>query len=532
MKIHIIGGPGSGKSFTSRHLAERYGIPVLDLDDIFWDHDEKVYGRKADPGKRDAALSDFLNRENWIVEGAYYRWLGPSFQSADWIFVLVPPLWIRQVRLVRRFLRRKLGIDPSKKETILGQMELMAWNRHYDQDNLMRARSMLADLSLSPISCRGLADVLRRLNEVGAQKPLTHPGIRQRTRKDMLLCLAYPELGPEDRGLIDEFRSTHDKAYVDVVEPHWTMIFPLWDLPQAQVAAHIGRVAKKFRPVDFACRYALVHDDDEREDYYIFLVPDEGFSQISRIHDDLYSGFLQPYLRLDLPYVPHIGIATNPDPRRLKIYADEWNRKGRSIAGRVTKLTLSQYDGKVVRDLEQFELTGSQPVGRINEAGYGQSLDSSGQSAKEKNSMTSEIIIRPATAGDGPSIFALVNQLHETISVYEARFSGAFPSILDEPNHGCFVIEWDAEVVGYASGYKHVSLAVSQPVAFLDEIVVKPELRGRGLGRRLMAAFEEWAGDHHCKVVALATGGAREFYERLGYSSRAGYYKKTLKAHD
>lgn len=144
--------------------------------------------------------------------------------------------------------------------------------------------------------------------------------------------------------------------------------------------------------------------------------------------------------------------------------------------------------------------------------------------------MISDLKIRPATAGDGSAVFALVNQLHETISVEEARFSEAFPSILGDPNHCCLVIEVDSEVIGYASGYKHVTLAASQQIAFLDEIVIKPELRGSGFGSSLMVAFEEWAADHHCKLVALATGGARGFYERLGYSSRAGYYKKPLKA--
>jgi GNAT superfamily N-acetyltransferase len=85
-----------------------------------------------------------------------------------------------------------------------------------------------------------------------------------------------------------------------------------------------------------------------------------------------------------------------------------------------------------------------------------------------------------------------------------------------------------AEVVGFASGYMRHTVAASQPVAFLDEIVIKTELRGRKLGSRLMAAFEEWASNRNCKFAVLATGGARGFYEGLGYSTRAGYYKKPL----
>jgi adenylate kinase family enzyme len=165
MKIHIIGGPGSGKTFIAQHLAERYGIPVLDLDEIFWDHEKQDYGTRADPEKRDAALAAFIGNEKWIVEGVYYRWLGPSFQAADEIFVLTPPRWLRQARIIRRFFRRKLGLDRSKKETLRGQLDLMAWNHKYDGDNLMRTIRMLKELSLPFTRCATLAEVLDYLKK-------------------------------------------------------------------------------------------------------------------------------------------------------------------------------------------------------------------------------------------------------------------------------------------------------------------------------------------------------------------------------
>lgn len=163
MKLHIIGGPGSGKTFIARHLAGRHGIPALDLDDIFWNHEAQDYGSRAEPGRRDAALAKFISQESWIVEGAYYRWLAPSFQAADRIIVLTPPRWLRQVRISRRFLVRKLGMDRGRKETLRNQLQLMAWNHKYDGDNLVRALTMLKESALSFSRCSTLADVLLEL---------------------------------------------------------------------------------------------------------------------------------------------------------------------------------------------------------------------------------------------------------------------------------------------------------------------------------------------------------------------------------
>ena len=174
----------------------------------------------------------------------------------------------------------------------------------------------------------------------------------------MLLSVAYPNLSETDAELIRDFRRINDLAYVNVVEPHWTMIFPgsTKEVSREQLSKHIAEVATGQASIEFTCRYALVYDDDSNDDYYLFLVPDEGFSQISRMHDQLYSGFMRPHLRLDIPYVPHIGVATGKDPNQLYELASEWNKHKREISGVIDRLSLCSYDGRKVVDLEEFGL--------------------------------------------------------------------------------------------------------------------------------------------------------------------------------
>ena len=51
-KIHIIGGPGSGKSTIAPKMAATYHLPTFDLDDLFWDRNATHYGVKASDEKR------------------------------------------------------------------------------------------------------------------------------------------------------------------------------------------------------------------------------------------------------------------------------------------------------------------------------------------------------------------------------------------------------------------------------------------------------------------------------------------------
>ncbi|MDX1739591.1 MAG: DNA topology modulation protein FlaR, partial [Alphaproteobacteria bacterium] len=69
-KLHIIGGPGSGKSYIARKLSEKYGLPQHDLDDIFWDRNHADYIRSGDEA-RQTNLESILSNDTWIIEGVY-----------------------------------------------------------------------------------------------------------------------------------------------------------------------------------------------------------------------------------------------------------------------------------------------------------------------------------------------------------------------------------------------------------------------------------------------------------------------------
>jgi GNAT superfamily N-acetyltransferase len=48
------------------------------------------------------------------------------------------------------------------------------------------------------------------------------------------------------------------------------------------------------------------------------------------------------------------------------------------------------------------------------------------------------------------------------------------------------------------------------------------------IGRALMIAFEQWAADRGCVLIALATRRAAPFYRSLGYEESAIYHRKLL----
>jgi len=142
-----------------------HGMSVFDLDDLFWDHRADHYGVRAAEEEREQGLAKILERESWLVEGVYNQWVFRSFEAADKIILLTPSVWLRDWRILKRFLKRKAGLVPSKKESLRDLWQLIMWNHGYDSKQLQRARWSIEHLRHKIVECKTVSEVLRALEK-------------------------------------------------------------------------------------------------------------------------------------------------------------------------------------------------------------------------------------------------------------------------------------------------------------------------------------------------------------------------------
>lgn len=136
--------------------------------------------------------------------------------------------------------------------------------------------------------------------------------------------------------------------------------------------------------------------------------------------------------------------------------------------------------------------------------------------------------LRSALPTDADQLFALVQQFPTPTTPTPQQFSEAFQAKLSQPSSCLLVVEEGERLVGYVSGDAHWTFYAGGQTAWVDELFVTEPHRRGGVGRQLMTAFEQWAQERRCVLVALATSGAVAFYQRCGYSSKAGYFKRYL----
>ena len=143
MKIHIIGCSGSGKTYLANALAKKYNIPHLDLDDIQWDNNAEGYGTKRPLEERNALLQEVLNNNEWVIEGVYYAWVQQSFDEADKIYFLDMPRYLYKSRIIVRSIKRKLGMQQGKRETLKSVYNLIKWTETFQNKNLKEIKTIL-----------------------------------------------------------------------------------------------------------------------------------------------------------------------------------------------------------------------------------------------------------------------------------------------------------------------------------------------------------------------------------------------------
>jgi hypothetical protein len=171
------------------------------------------------------------------------------------------------------------------------------------------------------------------------------------------LVIAYPDLTKNDFDKIQHYREQNDKLFFKIVDPHFTIVFPIFDMTENEFVNEVRLQATNIEKFSFKIRCSTINKDRFSDHYHAFLVPDEGFSNIVKLHDKMYCDKLRDNLRLDIDFIPHIGIGNSLDKFFCKSMVDEWNSIDFLIAGSISKLTIVKYENdKGITEIENINL--------------------------------------------------------------------------------------------------------------------------------------------------------------------------------
>ena len=132
--------------------------------------------------------------------------------------------------------------------------------------------------------------------------------------------------------------------------------------------------------------------------------------------------------------------------------------------------------------------------------------------------------IRPATVKDAPLLRALICELAEyererdQVEITEADLlrDGFGPL----PKFRALIAEWNGQPAGYSLFFGFYSTRVGRPGLFLEDLFVRQEFRGKGIGKALLATVAAIAQRENCYGIRWEVldwnQPAIDFYKRLG----------------
>jgi GNAT superfamily N-acetyltransferase len=146
----------------------------------------------------------------------------------------------------------------------------------------------------------------------------------------------------------------------------------------------------------------------------------------------------------------------------------------------------------------------------------------------------SDVVVRKATIRDAVDVAALSGVLGYPVD--RENMKRRLEQLDGREDQVVFVAELNGEIVGWIEGAEHDAL-VADRMGEICGLVVADGRRTSGVGRRLVAAVEQWASARGLEYVSVRSNIVRTeshpFYEKVGYIrlKTQHVYRKTLKVH-
>lgn len=132
MKILILGIVASGKTMVARKLSKKINIKHYEIDSIV--HDDNNCGKKRTLDEQ-VKIFNKINKNSWILEGTPRKEQDHIINSADIIYFIDIPKYIRYYRIIKRFIKQKLGIEKvNYKVDIKLLKDMFKWTNEYEKN--------------------------------------------------------------------------------------------------------------------------------------------------------------------------------------------------------------------------------------------------------------------------------------------------------------------------------------------------------------------------------------------------------------
>ena len=136
---------------------------------------------------------------------------------------------------------------------------------------------------------------------------------------------------------------------------------------------------------------------------------------------------------------------------------------------------------------------------------------------------------RELTRNDSNAIVPLANKLHPSMDPEKVR--AYLAEMFSFPTYHCLGLWQDGKLVAMSNGWITVRFYSGKQLE-VDNVIVDPDLRSKGVGKYFFSCIQDWAIKHDCKTIELNTyvqnSKSHKFYFNEGYVILGFHFQKVL----
>ncbi len=162
-----------------------------------------------------------------------------------------------------------------------------------------------------------------------------------KTELEIKTAVVFPSMKKSEIAFLQNIREKNDLKGYTTIGPHFTIFSPTEKFTKHEFTTFFRKNLRGQKKISFNIHTAIFMPPlVNHKSWYVFLVPDKGFSGLCKLNRLAYQNNLRSELDENFPFIPHITVGSSNDKINSIQLVNKINELGIRLSGEISRVSL------------------------------------------------------------------------------------------------------------------------------------------------------------------------------------------------